>query len=150
MVAIIGIVAAIGVISIGNILSSAKGAKLENDIVTLNSAVRSYRLFGGKFEGTESVDLVLSKLRSRANDKTADQVVGLRGTFLDPRCQLVMQSDDEAATDQPRLYWDSAKSRFVSATSGDAGIKKFITNNDYVAPEAELVEGIQAPLPPSH
>ena len=139
IVSIVSVLLAIGIPGVVKLSSSMKDTKLESDLVVLNSAVKSYLLFGGNLNGDESLAVVLTKLKSRASDETAGQVVGLRGTFLDPRFEPIMQTAEEAATDVPRGYWDASKKKFVSATSGPPGIKEFRIDHDYV-PSMDLTE----------
>lgn len=150
VVAILGVMATVCVAIYQNVSLSTKQAKLDSDLATLNSAMQSYLLFGGKLTGNESLEAVLTKLRSKASVETAQQVVGLAGAFLDPRFQAVMQTEAEASSDEQRIYWNSPKHKFESATSGPVGIKEFRINYEYVEPENGLVESRETILDYAH
>lgn len=103
--------------------ATAKNQKLEQDVATINRAVQLYRTFGGNLTGVTDANVVLSKLKSRADAASAGKILGLRENFLDPRVVPVWQTAQEASTSMPRARWDG--NQFVIATSGTAGIKEF-------------------------
>ena len=81
VVSVIAIVASVAVSFVSDIKASTEEAKLESDLKVLNSTVGAYLAFGGNFDGKESLDQVIAKLKSRASSATEDQVVGLRAIF---------------------------------------------------------------------
>ncbi|MDF1816449.1 MAG: hypothetical protein P1V20_29885, partial [Verrucomicrobiales bacterium] len=116
---------ALGVGAYVKIGSLTKEAKLENDIQILNTAINGYINFGGNLSDSETTESVVRKLKSRASKDTARTVVGMSQSFLDPRLDIVMQSPAEAESDMPRIYYDSAKKKFATTTTGPAGIRAF-------------------------
>ena len=76
---------------------------------------------------------VIAKLKTVAQSDMARRIPGLSGSMLDDRTDIVLQSDAEAATAQPRLYWSEAKKRFEIATSGPPGIKALVLKDAPVA-----------------
>ena len=133
VVSVLGILAGSAVVGLRGISSSARETRVGNDLNVMNSAVSAYLTFGGNFDGSESLDRVLSKLKTRASSESAEQVIGLAGHFLDPRYEPIMQTAEEAATNMRRIYWNASTSKFVSATEGPPGVKGFQINDDYFA-----------------
>ncbi|MDF1740888.1 MAG: Ig-like domain-containing protein [Verrucomicrobiales bacterium] len=131
VVSVLGILAGVAMVGIRDVSSAASKTKIGNDLNVMNSAVGAYLTFGGSFEGDESLDRVLTKLKARASGESAKQIIGLAGHFLDPRYEPLMQTAEEAATDMERIYWKASTSKFVSATSGPPGVKGFQISDDY-------------------
>lgn len=129
--AVLGIIACVSVALVSDIAASAESQKLEGDVKVLNSAVGAYLAFGGKLDGKESSVQVIAKLKSRATSGSAEQVIGLRGYFLDPRIDPVMQTAEEAADTRERVYWNGTLGKFEVGSSGPPGIKEFRLNEDF-------------------
>jgi len=138
-VAVIGVLAAIGTVTVGHVVSSSKSSKLESDVATLNRSVVAYLATGGDLSSVQSADEVLATLkRSNAN---ASRTPGLAGAKLDASVSFVMQTPSEAASGGARVYWDESAQRFRIAMSGEApGIKAFAYDRDL----AELDFGEEA------
>jgi len=113
---------------ISDSIKNSRNAKLTSDLKVLNSAVLAYVASNGDLSETDTPMEVIRKLKTVASDSSAATLNGYRGGFLDARVEPVMQTSGEAATDEPRVYWDKGSSKFVLATSGPVGNKSFTTN----------------------
>ncbi|MEM9481198.1 MAG: vWA domain-containing protein [Verrucomicrobiota bacterium] len=122
--ALIGTIAALGITLFPNVLSTTKISKLQSDIASLNGAVKTYVAFNGNLNGVNDPNEVIRKMKSIASDTTKDKMIGLRGSFLDARVGIEMQSDSEANSNEPRAYWNPDNQSFYIANSGPPGIKK--------------------------
>jgi len=129
----ITITALTGVFTIGytgfsEMSSSVKAQKLEKDISTINSSIKVYIAHGGEIGTLTSPQSIIDKLKTVPTADNRKQVVGLRGSMVDPRLEVVMQTVAEAETDKPRASWNSAQQRFEVVRDGDPGIEGFKMN----------------------
>ncbi len=99
---------------------------LENQVRSLNSAIRVYRTFGGSLDSADSSHDVLARLQSRADSMSATRTAGLTGSLIDRRLVVKYQSDADAASHKPRALWDSSLQKFVIARNGEGGVAKFV------------------------
>ena len=129
-VAVIAIVASIGINLVGSINDGTRLAKLEKDVKTLNSAVNIYRASGGSLAGTVMPQDVINKLKTKASDATVGTVVGLGGSFVDARIRAVMAED--ADSDLTRAVWNATTQKFELGTNG-VGAKEFALDAPLVA-----------------
>ncbi|MEM0896747.1 MAG: vWA domain-containing protein [Verrucomicrobiota bacterium] len=136
-VALIGIIAALGMTLFPNVLSTTKISKLQSDVASLNGAVKTYVAFNGNLNGVSDPNEVIRRMKSIASDTSKERMIGLRGSFLDARVALEMQSDSEASSDEPRAYWNPTNQSFYLANNGPPGIKKITLD----ASEEEAVRG---------
>tara|TARA_R110002096_G_scaffold67332_11_gene163420 strand:- start:25982 stop:27628 length:1647 start_codon:yes stop_codon:yes gene_type:complete len=125
VVAIIGILSSIAVVSTGGINESAKLSKLESDVSSLNSAIKIYLANGGDLTGVSDPQSIIDKLKTRRSDSSAERFAGLRSSMVDKRLAVVMQSSTEASTTRTRAIWDATTSRFVVKKSGASGVSYF-------------------------
>ncbi|MEM1296115.1 MAG: choice-of-anchor K domain-containing protein [Verrucomicrobiota bacterium] len=125
VVAIIGILSSIAVISTGGINESAKLSKLESDVSSINSAIKIYLINGGDLSGVSDPQSVIDKLKTRRTDSSAERFAGLRSSMVDKRLAVVMQSPGESTTTRARAIWNSTSSRFVVTNSGANGVSYF-------------------------
>jgi len=140
VVAVIAIFAGGAIVMINSAQQSAKQAKLNKDVTTINAAISTFVANGGDLTGVATADDVLLRIKSRAKDDQEDQLVGVRAGFLDPRIKPVGQSAAQGASSAPRAVWDATKKRFIVKTSGAAGIREFVideTQADKEDPEYE-------------
>ncbi|MEM0895594.1 MAG: hypothetical protein AAGJ79_01820 [Verrucomicrobiota bacterium] len=135
-IAVLSSVVSIAIVSLGGAKSSAERVALDSHVKMLNSAVKTYLAFGGSLNGVNTAGEALVKLKSRATDETGDQISGLRGSYVDARLRVEMQSESEASSSAPRALWDAANKRFIVSTGGASGIKKFVLGE----PEERLEE----------
>ena len=130
LVAVIGVLATIGVSTMGiGVLSGTQSVKREQDIRVLNSAVSAYMASGGDLSGVTDPGQVLAKLKTRVSAEQQRRIPGLAGNFLDTEVELVMQTEEEARTDDPRIRWNSGTSHFEISYTGDPGIKMLNTQS---------------------
>lgn len=131
LLAVIGILSGIGVTAMNtDLLTGSREAKMRHDLGVLNSAVKSYLASGGNLDGVDEVPEVVSKLKTVVTDSEVALAPGFTGSFLDRRAEAVMQSEEEGASDAPRLLWDSHAKKFVLAESGRPGLKKLRLSAD--------------------
>ena len=136
-IAVFGVIAAAGIAVLPRYDKAVSGVKLEQDVATLNRAVVSYLTNGGSLGSVSDLEDVVSKLKTRAASSQADQVVGLKGSFIDRRTQAVMQTAIEASSTEPRAIWNAAVQRFQVTTSG-IGAKEFVLNETASAAAEEV------------
>jgi type II secretory pathway pseudopilin PulG len=126
----LGVVAVLGggaYINVANSRVAADEAKLAQDVRVLNSAIDAYLASGGDLDGASTPEDVLSRLKTRADSTSAPRVLGLTGSFLDSRTTALMQTSEEAGTGALRAYYTTSPSpRFITGTSGSAGVKAFV------------------------
>lgn len=144
VVAALGVVASIAAVAVSRSREGACNAKLAGDVQTLNRAIQVYRISGGDLGNWGKLALsnpqaVIDRLKSVALDR--DTVVGIAGRMIDPRLEVILQSAEEAKTDQPRAVWDENRKQFVIVGGGGRGIRKFALNTalaaDWVADNYE-------------
>lgn len=107
-----------------------KEQKLNSELATLNSAVSTYKAFGGDLATDTDPFQVIAKLKTVAPKEFTDRIPGLSGSMLDPRVQLVLQNDTEAKSGDPRIKWNATTGRFEMAYTGKIGIKKLILSEE--------------------
>ncbi len=129
-VAVVGLLAAIGVIGIGNVVNTSHAQKLQADTVTLNSAIQSYIASGGSVDNVQSVDDLLMRLKTRIDNSIAARIPGLSSSMIDSRVTTVMQTGAESLTTDARVVWDPATNRLKIVSSGGIGVKEFRLDED--------------------
>ena len=133
VLAVMSVLGGLGYVSVTAMVETSEAQKLQTDVATVNRAVQLYLANGGAFDGTETADGVLAKLKTRANSDSAEKIVGLKSSFIDPRTDTGW---DEESGGRLRAQWDDAsKSFIISATSG-RGIKEFTINEGLSASAA--------------
>lgn len=143
---IVAILGTVGYVSITGVREQASSSKLEQDVKVLNNAIDAYLASGGSMDGVTTGTAALAKLKTRANAASAAATLGPSGAFIDPRTEVVAQTADEAATSALRAYFTTSPApRFITATSGAAGIKEF-TLNEVAAAAAPVTEGRSQPI----
>lgn len=129
IIAVLGIFAAIGVSTINDgVLSGSRETKLRHDVNVLNSAASTYQAFGGDLEGLSNPEDILRKLKSQVSEEQRGLIPGLGGSFIDENIEFVMQTEEEASTDMPRLRWEPSRKKFIFDESGALGIKSLKIN----------------------
>jgi prepilin-type N-terminal cleavage/methylation domain-containing protein len=126
--AVIGLVATIGIMALDNIQENSKMAKFEQDVHTINSAVSAYLVSGGSLATSTTCAEVIAKLKTRASAVQSQEISGLKGQMVDSRLSGIMQTASEAATSEWRAVWVPAKNKFQIRTTGAAGVKEFALN----------------------
>ena len=140
VVATIAILAGVGFAVMSPTQDTVKNVKLRSDVQTLNASVQTYLANGGSMDSVTTIAGALTKLKTEADGASSAKLVGLKGAMLDPRFEAEMMDASEAATTSPRALWSTERQRFVFATAGASGAKKFFINqaasSEAPAPEA--------------
>ena len=95
VVAVIGIVAALGSAVFSDVVTSARDQKLISDVDTLNRSVIAYLGAGGDLSKAESPEEVLSALKRSMS--SASRVPTLSGSKIDERLTFTLQSSGEVS-----------------------------------------------------
>ncbi len=128
VVAVIGIVAALGGAVFSNVVTSARDQKLISDVDTLNRSVIAYLGSGGDLSRAKAPEEVLSALKRSMS--SASRVPTLSGSKIDERLTFTLQSSGEVSQNSWRAYWDGSVNRFVLGKSGNTpGIKGFVLDD---------------------
>lgn len=129
--AIIGILAAVvvSVVASGT-LQGAREVRSSQDEKVLNSAVLAYLASGGDLSSAKGGEAVLAKLKTSVSEDQRKRTPGLSGSFLDSSVEFVMQTEEEAKKELPRLLWSPSKNRFEVARSGPPGIVSIARRGD--------------------
>lgn len=128
VVAVMSVIGAMGVQIVGGSASRAQETKLVADVKALNNAITMYKAAGGQLTGEETVDELLTKLKSRRSAESALEAIGPTGSFLDPRVRPVYQTQAEADGSSPRVVLRNGV--FVFAEEGEPGIKAFVLSSE--------------------
>lgn len=138
IVALLGVLASISYLIVGQVVQSARESKLDSDVRTLNRAVSSYLASGGSLDGVSSSEEVLAKLRTVATLPLKNRLPGLSSSMIDPRISIRWQSDSESGSEGVRAQWDDNTKIFILTNSGSQGIREFYL--DDALSEATAVE----------
>ena len=134
-VALIAIIAGIGVLGMHKYREGSEHAKLEGDVVALNQAAQLFRVSGGSLASITDPQEVIEQLKTVQAAADAEYTVGFRGTTIDRRVTPVLMTTAEQATDRPRAVWVASENRFKIVTAG-AGIKEFALGTVTTAAES--------------
>jgi type II secretory pathway pseudopilin PulG len=123
-ISIIGALSAGGYVVMKNVSASGTELKLEQDVRTVNNAIRVYLANGGKLPDSTTADEVLVKIRRQSMDLRKN--AGLKGSTIDPRLNLRYQSAAESSIASTRAYWNDVTQQFYLAAEGrQPGVKEF-------------------------
>ena len=86
--AVIGVLAASAVSSFSGFTASVKEAEAQQHARQFKVAVDVYQAFGGEIPADATPAEVMAKLKSKADDLSAQQVAGLTGSFINERVNL--------------------------------------------------------------
>jgi prepilin-type N-terminal cleavage/methylation domain-containing protein len=135
-VAVVGVLAAIGTLTISGVVKSTGSKKLLSDVDSLNRSVAAYIASGGDLSEAETADEVLAALKQSFSN--ASRIPGFSGAKVDERLSFTYQDRSEIQGKQWRAYWDPDQSRFVLAQSGkSAGIKAFAFDGEIASDQAK-------------
>ncbi len=124
----IGILASLAVVTVTGVYTSAKNAKLQSDVEALNRSTKSFLGSGGNLTAISDPAEVLVALKQYS--AFAQRTPGFSGSKIDPRVTFLLQSEEQASSNQLRAYWDAASSSFVIADSGKLpGIREFVLDD---------------------
>jgi prepilin-type N-terminal cleavage/methylation domain-containing protein len=136
VVAVVGIVAALGSAIFSNVVTSAREQKLISDVDALNRSVVAYLGAGGDLSKAKSPEEVLAALKRSMSH--ASRVPTLSGSKIDERLTISLQSAGEVAGKDWRAYWDGNSNRFVLGKTGNTpGIKGFVLDDNVNRNDAE-------------
>ncbi len=102
VVAVIGIVAALGSAVFSNVVTSARDQNLISDVDTLNRSVIAYLGAGGDLSRAKAPEEVLSALKRSMS--SASRVPTLSGSKIDERLTFTLQSSGEVSQNSWRAY----------------------------------------------
>ena len=118
-VSLIGVLASIAYVGLGNITAGAKQQKLTSDTDTLNRAVKVYVANGGSLAKATTPAAVITKLKSAVAGTEASRLPGMSSQVIDPRLSFELASGDTGVT------WDATNQKFVVGGKGSGAIKRF-------------------------
>lgn len=137
-IAVVGLLSSAGYVSVVNIRESAAENKLKADVSSLNKATQVYLASGGEIPESASVGLILEHLKMRAPDEVEARLVGMTGSFIDPRVHEAQVLEGASGL---RAVWvwnkDPARQRFHLVESGEGFRFEF---KDPVAPDSPDLE----------
>jgi len=131
-VAVLSTVLAAGYFVVSGAAEAARGGKLKSDVVTINNAVRTYLVNGGKLAASVTPDEVLTQLKTTADATSGARMAGVKGSLLDARLRGIIATG--AGTE--RAVWHAGKQRFEIASTG-AGFSAFDLGGDPAVPVVE-------------
>ena len=124
-IAIIGVIVTLSVALITDDAGSARVAKLESDISTLNQMVALYVADGGSVAGLTSPQAVLDKMkRIRPQSEWQRHAGAVTGRLVDVRLRgrTTAQPDSD---NNPRAVWNKATQRFELSTASGTAVSDF-------------------------
>lgn len=124
-IALLGVIAGVGVSLLTDDSDSARVAKLQSDVNTLNQMVALYVADGGSLAGLSTPQTVLDKLkRSRPQSEWQQHVGIVSGRLLDVRLRALMTSQPDNSNN-PRAFWDRTKQRFIIRKAAGSAVSDF-------------------------
>lgn len=129
VVAVLSIIAGVGVTVISNTREATRVSKLNSDVATINAAIAVYQSSGGSLGSLSNAQAILDKLKTTASAPSAQEIAGFRGSVVDSRLTARMQTSEEAASGNERAVWDASAQRFVVTTSGAGGVREFLLDD---------------------
>lgn len=125
VVAVIGIIAAVAMPSIGNLSNGVKENALVSDVATINRSIQAYIATGGDLKGISDPQVVLDKLKSRNDSSAAKISTTFSGSMIDKRLAVqYLTKQEKLDSDVPRAVWDKDEMIFKMVESGK-GISQF-------------------------
>lgn len=124
-ISLIGVMTSVGVSLLYDDSGSAKTAKLESDLATLNQMVVIYTADGGSVAGLTSPQAVIDKMkRIRPQAEWQRHVGAASGRLVDVRlrARLTTQPSPDGT---PRATWNRTKQRFELTTGTGSAVSEF-------------------------
>ncbi len=145
-IAIIGVVVTLGVSLITDDSGSARVAKLESDVSTLNQMVALYVADGGSVAGLTSPQAVLDKMkRIRPQSEWQRHVGAVSGRLLDVRLRARMTSRPDN-DNNPRVVWNRTKNRFELSKTNGTAVSEFYLDESLVGTDFGTEKRTQSSL----
>lgn len=124
-IAVVGVVASVGVALLTDDSGAARVAKLESDVATLNQMVAVYVSDGGSVAGLTSPQAVIDKMKRIRPQAEWQRHVGVAsGRLIDTRlrARLTTRPDSE---NSPRAVWNRTKQRFELTEDTGTAVSEF-------------------------
>ena len=121
--AVIGILAAVGIAYHRVSIEDVRVTKLEADIATINAATKTYLANGGSFTGLTTPQEILDKMKTVLTTEQETRFVGIGGSMIDARLAVV--TAEGLPNGRPRAVWNASARRFELASTG-SGISQFV------------------------
>ena len=137
---VVGVLATITVVGLGNIHKSAGEVKLESDVKTLNRAVASYIGANGKVSDFSDAEEVLTRLKTAADAASSERLLGLTGSAIDPRIRPAYYEEGEIRDGMLRISWNASKAKFEITDNGPGRIKGFVSDVSAIPEEMATSE----------
>jgi len=134
-VALIGVIAFVGVKAIGKVTPATELTRVQTQVGQLNSSINLYINSGGSLDGVTSAAEVLRRLKTKMTASQAGKFVGFTGSTIDHRFTII---DVSASADGPRATYNSTKKKFELSTEKIAGYRFVIGEES--DPEAAPIE----------
>lgn len=125
LIAIIGVIASVGIALLTDDSDSVRVAKLQSDVAVLNQMATLYMADGGSLAGLTTPQSVLDKMKRARPQSEWQQHVGIvSGRLLDARlrAQITTQPDN---FNNPRAFWDRTKQRFFMSKAAGSAVSDF-------------------------
>ena len=119
-VSVIGVLASIAYVAIGDVTSVSKDQKLSSDTDALNRAVQVYLASGGSLDNAKTPADVIAKLKTAVSSADASKMIGMSSQLIDPRLSY------KPAEKGVGVVWDATKNQFVAGQQGQGAVEKFI------------------------
>ncbi|WP_395740209.1 choice-of-anchor K domain-containing protein [Prosthecobacter sp.] len=133
MISLIGILVGVGASLLTDDSDSARTAKLQSDVATLNQMVALYLSDGGSLAGLTSPQAVLDKMkRTRPQSEWQQHAGDVSGRLLDVRLRARMTSQPDNSNN-PRANWDRTKQRFVVNNATGNAVSEFYLDDSLAA-----------------
>lgn len=135
-IAIIGVITAVSVSLLSGDSGSARTAKLESDIATLNQMIALYVADGGSVAGLTSPQAVIDKMkRIRPQAEWQKHAGTVTGRLVDVRLRAEITTKPHA-DGTPRAMWNRKTQRFELTQGNGSAASRFyldeaLTNTDY-------------------
>ncbi len=125
MISIIGVIVGTGAALLSDDSDSARVAKLQSDVATLNQLVAVYVADGGTLAGLTNPQTVLDKMkRSRPQTEWQQHVGVVSGKMVDVRLRALLTTQPDNSNN-PRAFWDRVKQRFVMRQAAGSAVSDF-------------------------
>lgn len=127
VVAVIGVVATVANVAYTDISSSVQSQKMASDLDSLNRAVKIYLANGGNLSDAESIDDVVTRLKSAVADEDRDQSIGLTSSMVDSRLTTRVVKRSKGADS---LSWNATTQSFQLTPSQDGSVTEVVLDDD--------------------
>jgi type II secretory pathway pseudopilin PulG len=122
VIAAIGILAAVAIVRQGPSLEDVRVAKLQCDLATINTSLKTYVANGGSVAGLSNPQQIIDKMKTVRSEEDSASYVGFRGTAIDTRLAVRLMTDTESS--RVRAVWNASASQFELQTTG-TGVEAF-------------------------